>query len=111
MSERPIDALRAEDTISPETEYPCLLLHKDRLSPSLAKACVDPFDYAIKLRTGETFRFTQAHYSGGDFVTLDAGSHWVYDRTIKSATGYPAPRGIDVRISDIVWCMDAPEGS
>jgi hypothetical protein len=30
---------------------------------------------------------------------------------VGSNLPYPADRGVDVRIADIVWAMDAPEGS
>lgn len=73
-----------------------------RYPPSLIKACVDPLDYALKLRTGEVIRFEVAAINGGgEWVTL----------TNCSGLEHECPRGVDVRISDIVWCADAPDGS
>jgi len=70
---------------------------------ALVKACADPFDYALKLNTGEVIRFESAEF-------LDAD--WIRISDIKSSDiPYPAPRGLEVRISSIVWVMDAPEGS
>ena len=52
-------------------------LHKDQLhalqlcgSEALAKACVDEFDYALKLDTGEIFRFTarESSIAGGSIL-------------------------------------------
>ena len=40
-----------------------------RIPPSLRKALCDPFDYALKLRSGEVIRFSSALIDG-DFVTL-----------------------------------------
>lgn len=73
-----------------------------RLPPSLVKACYDPFDYAVGLRGGIWIRFEQAKVYG-DYVRLDG--------VIETNLEYPMPRGVDVRIEDIVWCADAPEGS
>jgi hypothetical protein len=80
------------------------------LPPALAKSCQDnPFDYALKLRTGEVITF-----SGASLLNLD----WIH-LTVKpmdeqpsvNRIAFPAERGMDVRLSDIVWVMDAPEGS
>ncbi len=85
-------------------------LHKDQLqalqlcgSEALAKACVDEFDYALKLDTGEIFRFTGARI---------INSAWVHITGIgESRATWGHERGIDIRVSSIVWVMDAPEGS
>jgi len=79
-------------------------------SNALAKACIDNcFDYAVKLRTGEVIRFTGAEIISNEWI------HLTLDSCLKQKTdymvAYSAERGIDVRIADIVWVMDAPEGS
>ncbi len=66
----------------------------------MIKAVEDLWQYALKLRGGELFRFERAYYSGGDFVTLqlndeDGGQH-----------GLELKHGVDVRIDDIRWCAD-----
>jgi hypothetical protein len=33
------------------------------------------------------------------------------DQPEQNRIAYPADRGLEVRIADIVWVMDAPEGS
>lgn len=80
-------------------------------SPALAKACFDsPFDYALRLRTGEVIAFSGASVVNREWVHLEAkppdeqpeGGHRI---------AYPAARGVDVRMADIVWVMDAPNGS
>jgi hypothetical protein len=79
-------------------------------SSALAKACVDNgFDYALKLRTGEVIRFTGAKVISPGWIHLDATP--LYGRPEDNGLPFPADRGIDVRIADIVWVMDAPEGS
>ncbi len=75
------------------------------LSGTLQKACDDPYMYAMKLRTGDVIEFTSAAIlSGGIWIHLDG---------VEKNENQPflADRGIDVRISDIVWVMDAPHGS
>lgn len=79
-----------------------------RYPASLLKAAVDPFDYALGLRTGETVFFYELRIDG-DYVHLtyyDFG-HAEPDHTLQ----FGKERGIDVRVDDIVWCCDAPYGS
>lgn len=89
-------------------------LEKDLGSPALAKACMDSFDYALKLKSGEVIRFQEATWHGNGWLTLggitdDSGDnrklHEVPDLP------YPADRGVDVRLEEILWVMDAPCGS
>lgn len=63
--------------------------------PALAKACSDPFFYQLKLRTGETIDFESAE---------PINSEWVHIHDDH-------PRGMDVRVADIVFVIDAPNGS
>jgi hypothetical protein len=82
-------------------------------SKFLAKACNDEFDYALRLRTGELIHFGTATIISNEFVLL----HGIWQdmdskkKPKKNELPYPAPRGVEVRISDIVWIMDAPNGS
>jgi hypothetical protein len=69
---------------------------------ALAKSLLDPFDYALRLRTGEIVRFEQAE---------ETGEGWLRLAVKDSGTPFSAERGMEVRVSDIVWVMDAPEGS
>lgn len=78
-------------------------------SKALAKAIHDPFDYALRLRTGEIVAFEFAEIIDKDWVRLTLKPH--NNQPPKTRLPFPAPRGIDVRLSDIVWVMDAPEGS
>ena len=89
-------------------------LEKDLGSPALAKACVDSFDYALKLKSGEVIRFQDATWLGNGWLTLrritdDSGDK----RRLLDAPGlpYPAGRGVDVRLEEILWVMDAPCGN
>jgi len=76
----------------------------------LAKACSDkPFDYALKLRSGEVVRFSGAEIIRPGWIHLD-----VFPPDAQPANNglpFPADRGIDVRIDEILWVMDAPHGS
>jgi len=76
----------------------------------LTKACQDkPFDYALKLRTGEVIRFEGAEIMQPGWIHLDVKPPGA--QPDEDCLPFMADRGIDVRIEDIVWVMDAPEGS
>jgi hypothetical protein len=81
---------------------------KGKFPDSLLKACGDPFTYAMRLRTGEVIVFSEARIDG-EFCHIsgngEAEAEW------RNEIPFEHPRGIDVRISDIVWCCDAPNGS
>ena len=79
-------------------------------SHALAKACEDPcFDYALKLRTGEVLRFVGAEILNPEWIRIDLGEK---DRWEKPNNfPFKADRGLEIRISEIVWVMDAPDGS
>lgn len=70
-------------------------------SEALIKATQDCFDYALKLRTGDIISFSEAKIIAPEWVHLSG----------CSGLPFMADRGVDVRISDIVWVMDAPNGS
>lgn len=73
-----------------------------RYPKSLRKAHCDPFQYAVGLTNGQIYEFESAVISG-DFVELNG----------VQGKGLPFcfERGIDVFISSIAWCADAPNGS
>lgn len=85
--------------------------HAHRKLPTyLVKAMVDEFDYAVRLRTGEAIRFSSAEMlAGGEFVRLVG--HGMDGGCDVEGLPYPCPRGVEVRLSDIVWVTDAPQGS
>jgi hypothetical protein len=72
----------------------------------LIKATVDPFDYMVGLRDGRMVRFNLAEIRPGGWLLLTGDGRPVETDFL------PRPeRGIHVRVSDIVWACDAPEGS
>lgn len=77
-----------------------------RYPPSLLKAMVDPFDYILCTRRSGTIRFESAS-AHGDWVHLTLGG-WREGMMVLS---HPFPRGLDIRLDEIVWCADAPNGS
>jgi hypothetical protein len=81
-------------------------------SPALVKACLDYFDYALRLKSGEVIRFTDAEWRGNGWLTLNGVDP---DEDFRSPhrqdLPFPAARGVDVRLDDILWVMDAPCGS
>lgn len=82
-------------------------------SEALAKACTDDaFDYALKLRTGEVVRFIGAKLLNREWVNITLAQNNQWDtRNNSNPFPFSANRGVDIRISDIVWVMDAPNGS
>ena len=77
------------------------------LPPSLQRALVDSGDYALRLRTGEVVRFTRAERTGPSFVLLFASGQPATNLVSTERTS-DFPNGLEVRISDIVWCARGP---
>jgi hypothetical protein len=78
----------------------------DKIPASLIKACYDSFFYVAYIRGLGVFEFTDAKIHG-EWVWLDRTSNY----ELKDHPPYPFERGIDVRLSEILWCADAPNGS
>jgi hypothetical protein len=83
-----------------------------RYPSSLLKACIDhPFDYALKLVTGEIMCFTRASIHG-EYVHLSMENHPIAQHPeCLQHLPFVFDRGVDVRADAIVWCADAPQGS
>jgi len=81
-------------------------------SPALAKACLDDFDYALRLKSGEVIRFACAEWHGNGWLTLNGiDPAEDFRPPHRQDLPFPAARGVDVRLDDILWVMDAPCGS
>jgi len=83
-------------------------------SPHLAKACVDPFDYAIALVDGTVWRVHEVVALSKDWIRIEGKEfcehkHW--GDTKAQEPEYPFPRGVDVQVRNIIWVADAPQGS
>jgi hypothetical protein len=89
---------------------------------ALIKSVHDEFMYALKLKTGECWFFGSASYSNDEFVILRKSTFEIGYLTKNSAYASIAlangienlpkcERGIEVRVADIVWLIDAPFGS
>jgi hypothetical protein len=74
------------------------------------KDCVDEFEYACGLTSGEIIYFTKATVSG-EYCTLDGLEAAQQLSYAKQHLPHSFPRGLDVRASSILWCADAPNGS
>lgn len=79
----------------------------DKFGRVLAKAMVDQFDYQVRLRTGDLIRFRSAVDLGNDWIHLEEACR--DDGSLNGGDDYH--RGVDVRLSDIVYAVDAPYGS
>jgi len=93
---------------------PCALT----VPPSLLKAAFDKcFDYALGLRSGHVIRFDGCQFHG-QWVTVTLMDpnleDWTGTDGVRApvlGTRYTFDRGVDVRLDEIVWCADAPQGS
>lgn len=85
--------------------------HLKLLGGALQKSTCDSFEYALRLRTGEMIVFGESTYVSGDWIHLENATAVHSLRGPSPDAKSYFPRGIDVRISDIVWVMDAPFGS
>jgi hypothetical protein len=98
-------------TVAPSGEV--CALHEGTYPPALVKAACDPFDYALRLVTGEVVYFgtCQLH---GDWVHVQ-GLCADDDRRHSPHGPGDLPiggdRGVHIRVEHIVWCADAPNGS
>ena len=82
----------------------------EQLGRVLNKSLHDnPYDYMAKLRTGEVIRFVGAEWDGGDWIHLSLEP--ICDANVPYGLPIEGGRGVDVRLSDIVWTADAPDGS
>jgi hypothetical protein len=90
--------------------YPVCTVCARKYPPFLIKANCDPFDYALRLRTGECIRFVECKIFG-DWVLLEQIEMSASVNTSPAGLPYPCPRGVWARVDDIVWMADAPEGS
>lgn len=80
----------------------------ESVPPAISKATEDVFDYAVGLRDGTVIRFQRAVVHGP----------WVALYFVEFLRGPCQPpafftfeRGLEIRLSDIVWATDAPIGS
>ncbi|MBI4370399.1 MAG: hypothetical protein HY547_09245 [Elusimicrobia bacterium] len=83
----------------------------------LAKACIDNcFFYALELKNGWIIEFSGASPINEEWVHLDltktsCGQCERLKQTDKRLSRFCFERGLDVRVSEIIWCADAPHGS
>ena len=84
----------------------------------LQKATVDnPFDYLIVFKDGDRVRFQWATWNpGNDWVLIGGNDDFCDDPNsftnwCQRTSGYTCPRGIQIRLDDIWYVADAPEGS
>jgi hypothetical protein len=71
----------------------------------IVKCLIDPFYYACRLKTGESFRFEHGDING-EFIHFSG---------VENGEGFPNPlllltghfeRGLDVRLDQIAWIAD-----
>jgi hypothetical protein len=79
-----------------------------RLGSHLIKGCVDPFDYALGTKSGLIVRWTgEIAIIEGEWLNIPEGKLEI----LGLGAPWPLPRGLQIRISEIVWVADAPQGS
>jgi hypothetical protein len=86
--------------------------------PALIKAVNDPFDYALRLKDGTLIFFEYAVPCGKHnewallrFQDIHRGSEvWEFSFNQRFKIG-GNDRGLEIRVSEIMWAADAPFGS
>lgn len=81
-----------------ETHSASHLIHKLNWPPALVKSLTDQFEYELTLKTGRPIFFTHSTYLNDEFVKLHGSDEKL------------APRGIELRVSEIAYVIDAPHG-
>ena len=100
-----------EETFEQECDRACV---EQNMPRAVEKALHDPFDYALMLKNGTLIRFQEASMvRDTDWVRLSWEDDGVFgvQKESRRPIPFPCPRGIDVRISEILWVADAPGGS
>lgn len=79
-------------------------------SPALVKSCLhDNRDYTLKLRSGEVVRYGGAKWHGNGWLTLlDVVIQ--DEMTEHKQLPFLVKNGVDVRLEEILWVMDEPNG-
>lgn len=110
-----------------QTEAERMVQQDQAFGPHLGKATYDEFTYAVGMRDGTVYRCGNAEVVG-EWVLLTGGGCWsveYYEEAVFMFTPgtWPGPikdypdkgvalrRGVQVRLADIAWVADAPEGS
>lgn len=69
---------------------------------TLQKAISEGGDYTLRLSNGDTFRFNEANFSS---------KHWVRLEEVHNGNGFNYTKGVDIRVSEILWISEAPKTS
>ena len=72
----------------------------DTYPPALKKACIDNYNYALCLKSGEIIYFCEARPIDADWINI------LSPQGPGIFTGRVITRGLNVRLSEIVWCLD-----
>lgn len=87
---------------------------------ALMKAVYDPYRYACQLRTGVVVAFERAavldpqgcwvQLRSGELETMPAVTVQLTTASENGTARLTFGRGLEVRVADIVWVADAPDG-
>lgn len=84
----------------------------------MVKAQQDPFTYALAMRDGSLFLFESLEMLPHGWARLTEPQHMHVSKwegegrfTTESSAVNTFARGVTIRVSDIVWIADCPEGS
>lgn len=89
-------------------------LYAKTYPPSLIKALNDYFYYAIMLKSGLIISFIEAAYISADWVRLKQPQFHANLEELQACSTFESAlfeRGLELRVSEIVWCVDALNGS
>ena len=76
---------------------------------ALIKSTYDHYSYAVRLKSGATIYFSEAAVGRSvHWAILDPGDQGGYpEPSNKKIDGCLCPRGLEVRVSEIVWAADS----
>jgi len=78
---------------------------------ALIKATQHSFQYAAGVRELGVVRFREAEVAGVGWVRLLPEEQSGFTQEELPGFSEPCPRGVQVRVADIIWVVDAPMGS
>jgi hypothetical protein len=86
----------------------------DRYGHHLLKSTIDPFEYAIRLTSGDLIYYQEAAIKG-DWVVIPydgfTARHHGEGVPPRATDNPPWERGLQIHVDAIAWCADAPFGS
>lgn len=78
-------------------------MRESKWPEALIKATTDEFNYAMSLRNGDLIQFRSAEFLNPSTVKVIIPRKNIYN--------FELPRGLEIKLDQIVWVSDAPTGA